>query len=74
MNTTRIHSFVYYLLLFLLIFFSFYNFAEIYFPLLNSDMAITILMAQNLNLPGDLYFWGQDRAGSLIPLLANILV
>ena len=74
MNTTRIHSFVYYLLLFLLILFSFYNFAEIYFPLLNSDMAITVLMAQNLNLPGDLYFWGQDRAGSLIPLLANILV
>lgn len=74
MNTTRIPSSVYYLLLFLLILFSFYNFAEIYFPLLNSDMAITILMAQNLNLPGDLYFWGQDRGGSLIPLLANILV
>jgi hypothetical protein len=37
-------------------------------------MAITVLMAQNLNLPGDLYFWGQDRGGSLIPLLANILV
>ncbi len=74
MNTTRIPSFVYYLLLILLILFSFYNFAEIYYPLLNSDMSITILMAQNLNLPGDLYFWGQDRGGSLIPLLANILV
>ncbi len=74
MNTTRISSSVYYPLLFLLILFSFYNFAEIYFPLLNSNMAITILMAQNLNLPGDLYFWGQDRGGSLIPLLANILV
>jgi hypothetical protein len=74
MNTTRIPSFVYYLLLLILILFSFYNFAEINFPLLNSDMSVTILMAQNLNLPGDLYFWGQDRGGSLIPLLANILV
>ncbi len=74
MNTTRIPSFVYYLLLFLLIIFSFYNFAEINFPLLNSDMAVNVLMAQSLNLPGDFYFWGQDRAGSLIPLLANFLV
>ncbi len=74
MNTSRIPSFVYYLLLLLLIIFSFYNFAEICYPLLNSDMSITILMAQNLNLPGDLYFWGQDRGGSLIPLLANFLV
>lgn len=74
MNTTRIPSFVYYLLLFLLIIFSFCNFAEIYFPLLNSDMAVNVLMAQDLNLPGDFYFWGQDRAGSLIPLLANFLV
>jgi hypothetical protein len=74
MNTTRIPSFVYNLLLLLLILFSFYNFAEINFPLLNSDMSVTILMAQNFNLPGDLYFWGQDRGGSLIPLLANILV
>ena len=74
MNTNRIPSFFYYLLLFLFIIFSFYNFAEIYFPLLNSDMAVNVLMAQSLNLPGDLYFWGQDRAGSLIPLLANIFV
>jgi len=74
MNTTRIPSFVYYLLLILLILFSFYNFAEMNFPILNSDMAVNILMAHSLSLPGDLYFWGQDRAGSLIPLLANILV
>jgi hypothetical protein len=74
MNTTRIPSSVYYLLLILLILFSFYNFAGVNFPLLNSDMAVTALMAQNFNLPGDLYFWGQDRGGSLIPLLANFLV
>ncbi len=74
MNTTRIPSFVYYLLLCLLIIFSFRNFSEIYFPLLNSDMAVNVLMSQSFNLPGDFYFWGQDRAGSLIPLLANFLV
>jgi len=74
MNTTRIPTFVYYLLLILLIIFSFYNFAEINFPLLNSDMAVNVLMAQNLDIPHDFYFWGQDRAGSLIPMLAHFLI
>jgi hypothetical protein len=74
MNTTRVPSSVYYILLVLLIAFSFYNFAEINYPLLNSDMAVNVLMAKGVNLPGDLYFWGQDRAGSLIPLLANVFV
>ncbi|MCX6248747.1 MAG: hypothetical protein NTW10_13565 [Bacteroidetes bacterium] len=74
MNTKRIPSLFYYLLFILLILFSFYNFSAINFPLLNSDMAVTIIMSQDLNLPADLYFWGQDRGGSLIPLLANILV
>lgn len=74
MNTTRIPTSVYYILLLLIIGFSFYNFAEICYPLLNSDMAVNVLMAKGLNLPGDFYFWGQDRASSLIPLLANVLV
>ncbi|MCX6243743.1 MAG: hypothetical protein NTU98_03480 [Bacteroidetes bacterium] len=74
MSTTRIPTFVYYLLLCLIILFSFYNFAEINYPLLTSDMAVNALMAQGVNIPGDLYFWGQDHGGSLLPLLANILV
>jgi hypothetical protein len=37
-------------------------------------MAVNVLMGQSLNLPGDFYFWGQDRAGSLIPLLSNFLI
>jgi hypothetical protein len=74
MNTTRIPPFVYYLLLCLIVLFSFYNFAEINFPLLSSDMAVNALMAQGVEIPGDLYFWGQDHGGSLVPLLANILV
>ena len=71
--STRIPPFVYYLLLCLIIFFSFYNFSEMNFPLLTSDMAVNVLMAQGVEIPGDLYFWGQDHGGSLVPLLANIL-
>jgi hypothetical protein len=42
-----------------------------YFPALNSDDGINILMVHSFKIPENLYFWGQDRYGSLIPLLAN---
>jgi hypothetical protein len=74
MNTTRIPPFVYHLLLLLIVIFSFYNFADINFPFLNSNMAVNSLMAQGLNFPGDFYSWGQDRGGSLVAMLANLLV
>lgn len=50
---------------------SFRFFSALYYPALNSDNAITILMIHYFKLPADLYFWGQDRMGSLIPLLAQ---
>jgi hypothetical protein len=74
MNTNKIPTYFYTILFLLLILFSFYNFAPVFFPLLNSDTAVTALMSQGLSLPGDLYLWGQARNGSLVPLLANILV
>jgi hypothetical protein len=38
---------------------------------LNSDHAIHVLMTQDLVLPNDLYYWGQDRLGSIVPILAH---
>jgi hypothetical protein len=73
MDNSRSSKIAYYSILFLLVLFSFLNFSERFYPLLNSDQAVTVLMTPGFSLPGDLYFWGQDRAGSLIPLLANIL-
>jgi hypothetical protein len=43
-----------------------------YFAALNSDCAIQILITYYFKLPGDLYYWGQDRWGSLIPLIGQI--
>lgn len=63
----------YYLILVGIIIFSFFNFSERFYPLLNSDYAINVLMTYKLNLPQDLYFWGQDRGGSLLPMLANLV-
>ena len=74
MDNSRSSLIAYYIILSLLVLFSFLNFSERFFPLLNSDQAVTILMTPGFTIPGDLYFWGQDRAGSLLPMLANLLV
>ncbi|MCB0685734.1 MAG: hypothetical protein KDC53_04395 [Saprospiraceae bacterium] len=42
-------------------------------PLLNSDSALGILMAEYLQLPNDLYCWGQDRGGNFIPVIARMI-
>lgn len=57
-------------LVFLIIAISFRTFSTLFYPALNSDHAITILMGHSFNLPHDWYFWGQDRMGSLIPMLS----
>lgn len=44
-----------------------------YFPLLNSDHALSILHIHFFNWPADFYAYGQDRMGNLIPLLARPL-
>jgi hypothetical protein len=70
---TKFSDVLYYCLLLLIILFSFFNFSYRFYPLLNADMAINILMTPGYNLSHDLYAWGQDRGGSLIPLLSHLL-
>lgn len=50
---------------------SFRLYSYVYYPLLNSDDALNVLMADSYSLPHDIYCWGQDRGGTLIPLLAQ---
>ena len=73
MKNTKIIEFIYYPVLFFLILFSFYNFSERYTPELNNWQAIQVLMTPGWSYPGDLYFWGQDFSGSLIPFLSQLL-
>ena len=51
---------------------SFLCYSSNFYPLLGSDDAIQVLMIHDFQLPHDLYFWGQDRYGSLIPLLGQV--
>ncbi len=63
----------FYLLTALIACLSFRCYASLYYPILNSDHAVSILMLHDLHLPSDFYFWGQDRIGSFIPVLGQLL-
>ncbi len=56
----------------IIIILSFLSYSSNFYPLLSSDDAIQVLMIHDFKLPHDFYFWGQDRYGSLIPLLGQI--
>lgn len=66
------NSFVYWGSIAGIILLSFVIYSSVYFPLLNSDHAIPILQIHSFEWPNDIYFWGQDRMGSLIPLLGQL--
>lgn len=53
---------------------SFVLYSPIYYTGLNSDYALHALMAEDFRLPDDLYIWGENRIGSLMPMLAVPLV
>ncbi|MCX6292636.1 MAG: hypothetical protein NT126_12890 [Bacteroidetes bacterium] len=54
----------------IIILLSFFLYSQSHSPILNSDGAISVLMTYDFQWSSDLYFWGQDRGGSLIPMLA----
>ena len=58
----------------LVLLFSFRIFAPINSATLGSDHAVHILMAYDFHWPDDLYFWGQNRLGSLLPLVSHLLL
>ena len=65
---------IYYLVITFCISLSFLFYSSNFYPLLNSDDALNILMAHYYKLPNDFYCWGQDRGGTLIPLLSQIFI
>lgn len=58
-------------LLSLILLVSFRLYSSRYYPLLTSDDALNVLMTRDYSLPHDLYCWGQDRGGTLIPLIGQ---
>src|ERR1035437_7141392 len=66
-------SFFYFGLLFFIMGFSFFFYAPCNSANYYSDNAIHVLMAKNFQLPRDFYYWGQDRLGSLLPMIAFLI-
>lgn len=64
----------FYITIFIIIIISFLCYSSNFYPLLNSDDALNILMAHYYKLPNDLYCWGQDRGGTLIPFISQIFI
>ncbi len=56
----------------LIILLSFRLFSTIFYPLVNSDEGVIVLMLHYFKFPHDLYFWGQDRYGAIVPLLGQV--
>lgn len=54
--------------------FSFFLFSSAYYPSVSSDMGVNVLIAESFSLPHDVYWWGQDRLGSFIPLISQPLI
>lgn len=53
---------------------SFFLYSSRFYALLSSDDALNILIAHYYKLPQDFYCWGQDRGGTLIPLISQIFI
>ncbi len=63
---------LYYLIIGILFLLSFFFYSSLFYPALNSDNGVGILMIHYFKWPNDIYFWGQDRVGSIIPLIGQI--
>lgn len=64
---------IFILLLFVLVL-SFYLYSPINYKFLNSDQGIHALMAADFDFNNCFYYWGQNRLGSILPMLASFLV
>jgi len=71
---SKTNALIYYLTLGIIILISFFCYSSRYYPLLNSDDAISVLMAHYYKLPNDFYCWGQDRGGTLIPMISQVFI
>lgn len=70
----RLERFLCTLIAVFILLWSFRWFAPANSPLIGSSHAIHVLMTADLQLPGDLYYWGQGRLGSIVPIIGHVLL
>lgn len=55
-----------------IIFTSFFVFSNAYSPAVSSDDALSVLMTADYSFPEAIYCWGQDRGGTIVPLIGQL--
>lgn len=73
-NPSVFYKMLFTLLLIFVFTLSFQIYAPINFKFLNSDQGMHALMAANFDFKHGFYYWGQNRLGSILPLLASFLI
>ena len=73
-RTGQQRNFFFFSVLLLIVAGSVRYFQTLFGPMIDSDQSIWILIARDPHFPDALYFYGQNRLGSLLPLLAHLLV
>jgi hypothetical protein len=56
----------------IIIIISFYFFSNRFSAAVSSDDALSVLILKDFQLPEAVYCWGQDRGGSIVPLLGQL--
>ncbi|MDR1005292.1 MAG: hypothetical protein LBL74_00310 [Bacteroidales bacterium] len=69
-----IKQYYYYFVAALIVVVSFLLYSSNFYPSLNSDDALNILMAHYYDFPNEIYYWHQNRGGGIIPLIAQIFI
>lgn len=72
-NKEKINTYLYYSSLLAIAIISIFFYAPFNYFDYNSDHAIHVLMSKDFQMPRDYFYWGQNRLGSLLPLLAYLL-
>lgn len=57
-----------------IIFTSFFIFSNAYSPAVSSDDALSVLMTADYSFPEAIYCWGQDRGGTIVPLIGQFFL
>lgn len=52
---------------------SFLYFGMPFYPFLDSDLAVHVYMTESFSFGENLYFWHQDRLGSIVPMTGHLL-
>jgi hypothetical protein len=72
-SVNRANRIIYWLIVSLVAAVSFIHLSPISTNDFHSDIGVHVLMTYAFKWPGSLYFWGQDRLGSVVPMFGHFL-